>query len=116
MTKEQKLKVNIAAVELLGYERIVHVKLSSGAVSIKICGNRTRLFNLFTNPADCQAVVKKLGVEKHVGFIPDMNGTWCVVAESTDGKKTVGRVRMYDKTYEEAVGAACLEIKGESDE
>jgi len=107
MTKEQKLKANIAAANLMDGMQVVEDGVGAW------CPLHNRHFDIFTNPADCLAVVKKLGVEKHVGFIPDMNGTWCVVAESTDGKKTVGRVRMYDKTYEEAVGAACLEIKGE---
>jgi len=106
MTKEQKINANIAAVELLGHEYIIHDKLSSGAVSIKLPSGKTRLFNLFENPTDCLAVVKKFGELYQVSFYFIRNEGW-------------GAVDYYDSpmfddiysTLEEAVGAACLEIK-----
>jgi len=109
MTKERKLKCNIAAAELLGYEYITHNKLDSGAVSIKLHCNRTRLFNIFTSPADCLAVVKKLG-EAYYSIAPyNATGKWCVMDEEA-GKRLVETCTY--ETYEAAVGAACLEIKG----
>jgi len=105
MNKEQRLKANIAAAELLGYEYITH-KLDSGDVSIKLHCNSTRLFNIFTNPADFRAAVKKLllahGYTMHytvldrLYFYEDSRGRCSDCAHAT---------------YEEAVGEACLAIK-----
>jgi len=109
MVKEQELECNIAAAELLGYEYIVHDKLASGSISIRIHSNTTRLFNLFTNPADCLAVVKKFGcIPIHIAsFVDSINGlTRWFWDDHEDGSS------IHYETYEEAVGAACLEIKG----
>jgi len=104
MTNEQELECNIAAAKMLGHEYIVHDKLASGSVSIKIHSNKTRSFNLFDNPADCQAVVKKLG-ESDIYLFHTAEGYFV--------GNEFGENQLYplyqSKPYEEAVGAACLE-------
>jgi len=108
MSEQHKIKANSAAAELLGHEYIIHDKLASGAVSIKLHSNKTRLFNLFENPADCLAVVKKLGELYQVSFYFIRNEGW-------------GAVDYYDSpmfddiysTLEEAVGAAVMEVGDE---
>jgi len=112
MTKEQRLERNIAAAELLGHEYIIHDKLASGAVSIKLHSNKTRLFNLFENPADCMAVVKKLGTEYGADIVSE-DGLWNREGTASTAQKAMSMDVEPFETYEEAVGAACLEIEGE---
>lgn len=62
-----KIEMNIAAAKFLGYDYIVHDKLIS--ISIRLPGDRTRLFNIFNTPADVTAAIKALGEDKS-GFNP----------------------------------------------
>jgi len=101
MNSEQKQEANIAAATLLGYEFIKHDGLASGAVSIKVHGNTTRLFNLFNNPTDCLAVVKKFPMYM-IYITPSRYNTWSFQDVAGEGLE-------WD-TYEEAVADACLVI------
>jgi len=122
MVKEQELECNIAAAELLGYEYLFHDKLACGSISIRVHSNTTRLFNLFTKPADCLAVVEKLGEKYIVGLDYYKFSEDDVATTLEDGwgwaenHGDYGRYETGFKTYEEAVGAACLEIKWCSNE
>jgi len=103
MTKEQKLKVNIAAANLMDGMQVIE----DGAGAW--CPLHNRHFNIFINPADCLAAVKKLGdIPVHIAsFVDSTNGlTRWFWDDHEDGSS------IHYETYEESVGAACLEIKG----
>jgi len=97
-------EVNLKAAKLLGYATIRHDK--SESCSIKIVNNTTRLFNVFTNPADCLAVVKMLGERFNTDIISVYESD-TFVGFSVWGKKT--HSRPYDN-YEEAVVTAVMEV------
>jgi len=115
MTNEQKLKVNIAAVELLGAGKEWYsIGILNGRVMYKdgINNNDPIYFDLFNKEkGDCLAVVKKLG-ESDIYLFHTAEGYFV--------GNEFGENQLYplyqSKPYEEAVGAACLEIKeiGES--
>jgi len=109
MTKGQRLKATIAVAKILGLtwaeiDGICRVEYTRGNMVF-----RGAIFDIFTSPADCLAVAKKLGELYQVSFYFIRNEGW-------------GAVDYYDSpmfddiysTLEEAVGAACLEIEVEA--
>jgi len=105
MTNEQKLKANIAAARMLGHR---HLDILTDEV--RVLGTATQVngwrFDIFTNPADCLAVVKKLLT------VHDHTIQYYTFDKRYYYKDSRGRASDFSHdTYEEAVGAACLEIK-----
>jgi len=102
MNKEQALKANTAAAELLG--------LISPSYGIWITPDgfedEAWEFDIFTNPADCLDVVKKLG-EEHGIAITFYNGHEQWIAEAVS---VVSNFSSLHDTYEQAVGSAVLEV------
>jgi len=123
MTKEQKINTNIAAVELLGSdardcEECVKGRRyfefgSKNGIECSSCRGTTKLC-FITNPAACLAVVKKLG-EHCVDILSCSNNEFELTGWRFHDCKNDIESPEY-ATYEEAVGAACLEIQGERDE
>jgi len=111
MTKEQKLKCNLAAAEFLGQSITLCDNGDVIFIPIKLLGvDTTTEFNIFTNPADCLAVVKKLG-EQCVDILNVANDKFEMTGwQFYDCENEIEGTK-YD-TYEEAVSAACLDIKG----
>ena len=108
MTITHRQKANIAAAKLLGLDVVDDMEIISdhACVPLRLDNEAYGFFDIFTNPADCLAVVKKLG-ECMIFLKHTYYAEWffCGIdGESTD----------YN-TYEEAVAAACLEI-GDKDE
>jgi len=111
MTNEQKLKVNVAAAKMLGLSATIETVPFAGfyidnvtSVYINVhTFDKDSMFNLFETSADCLAVMKKLG-ELLVCIDKDSEGWFFWL----DGMENGARF----ETLEEAVGAACLEIKG----
>ena len=99
MNNKQKQKANIAAAKLLGLEysaKSIH-KTHNGTWHIDMN------VDIFTNPADCLAVVKVLGADNVVLFSDMTKGVLMWKARYWTG--------IYSKrfdTYEESVAAACL--------
>jgi len=108
MTNQEKLEMNMAAAKLLGY---LHIDWDADNALDKLCvvsmdDKEWVAFDIFTNPSQCLDVVKKLG-EFGVGVHPmDNSGNvrWVVIGECI-----VDTVSFF-MTYEQAVGAACLEL------
>jgi len=109
----QKQNANIAAAKLLGYGYMIHYNLTDGDVIIEMPKVATRLFNIFTNPADCLDAVKMLGAihAYSIQYYADQDGEhgWYI---GSDCNPTSSRL-FY--TYEEAVAAACLVIGGKDE-
>jgi len=99
MNSTQKQKSNIAAAKLLGVdyhtERIYQTLDGKWHTDMNV--------DIFTNPADCLAVVKMLILEYDLNIYSE-SGKWFSNVEPD--KRTE-----FD-TYEEAVAYACLEIGG----
>jgi len=114
MTKEQELELNIAAVELLGVEKGWYaIGIFNGRVMYKdgINNNDPIYFDLFNKAkGDCLAVVKKLNLMRIFIIQIDAGRFDWVRYEPEDYTLYGGKSN--SETYEEAVGAACLEIKG----
>ena len=115
MNNAQKQEANIAAAKLLGLEysaKTIH-KTNNGTWHIDMN------LDIFTSPADCLAVVKKLGEDKHCSvFYGDGGWTyWISPLGTRDMLKPVGKMleRIEHRTHEEAVAAACLEIGGKDE-
>jgi len=105
MTNEQKLQVNIAAAELLDVWTFNNYDQTYSELVAR---------DIFKKPADCLAVVKKLG-EKGVCISLCVSDKPHIMGWSWVNMLTMGNSNVFE-IYEEAVGAACLEIKeiGES--
>jgi len=115
MTKEQELKANIAAAKILGLtwaeiDGICRVEYTRGNMVF-----RGAIFDIFTSPADCLAVVKKLNL-MCISIIQIDAGRFDWVRYELEDYTMYGGGKSNYETYEEAVGAACLEIKGECDD
>jgi len=109
MNEQLKLKANMAAAKMLGLSYITHAEISS--LSIELTGNRRReeLFNIFTNPADCLDVIRRLGDEHGTWLQPDRDGSgWGWTGHKASRYKPFG-VAGFD-TYEEALAAAVMKV------
>ena len=108
MNNKQKQKANIAAAKLLGLEYSAKsiYKTNNGTWHIDMN------LDIFTNPADCLAVVKKLG---QYGLKLESNGSqrWLSFIQVLIGEYKPCCTHWM--TYEEAVAAACLEIGGKDE-
>lgn len=114
MTNEQKLKANIAAAKLLGYEpHVLKQCFTMESVIIHDSSGNEREFSL-SNPADLMAVVIKLGEEHSISILSkpanDRRDWRFCFAEG------YGYSEGFSVTYEQAVGAACIEVMGENDD
>jgi len=102
-----KSDTNMNAANLLGYTENLRA-VDDGAQGFNPETNATRVIDIFRYPADCLAVVKKLGVKEHVSIINSWAGS---------SGKSWGAYDLQDDpivyncaTYEEAVGAAVNEV------
>jgi len=106
MNKEQSLKANIAAAKMLGHSITLGDRGEAIFIPIKLLGvDTTTEFDIFTNPADCLAVVKKL-LSVYVHTIQ-----YNVLDERYYYEDSRGSASgcAYE-TYEEAVAAAVMEV------
>jgi len=110
MTITQRQNANIAAAKLLGRElnHLNDIKCEHERLLV----TKMQSLDIFTNPADCLAVVKMLGEKHHTSVIVSVDCKfpgWGYYSRQEDVF-----LKPFN-TYEEAVAAACLEIGGKDE-
>ena len=96
MTNQEKLDMDIAAARLMNLKPIT--------VYNEVIIEGDMFFNIFTNNEQCLQVVKKLGEEINVYLYPVEKKGWRAIDYCENPLTNI-----FD-TYEQAVGAACLEV------
>jgi len=106
MTNEEKLEMNMAAANVLGY---LHIDWDADNTIGKFCvvsmdDKGFVVFDIFANPSQCLEVVKKLGMFGE-DMISGYEGATTIWTYST-----MFGTGIFLKTYEQAVGAASIAI------
>ena len=113
MTEQEMMRVNKAAAELLGLkgQTVQTRKVSNGELVSEVAV--PPYINIFKSPADCLAVVKKLGEGIHAVSIIRSCDCHDAMDQHWSMQSLDGEVYFYCYTFEDAVAAAVLEVSGE---
>jgi len=100
-----KQKVNLKAARLLGDKARACPFCKGVTKDCAVCKGTGRSCNLFSNPADCLAVVKMLGDKHDMSLCPSEDGKWCYLETAV-----LTREDWEFDSYESALAAAVMEV------